>query len=93
MPLTLKMNDVLPYLIPIIIFMIPIVAILTHHQRKMAELIHGSKGQGHSGQEIEALRREVQELKQIVHQQTLAIDNISRYQLPSSTSQDKYTGV
>lgn len=86
------MDEVLPYLIPIIIFLIPIIAILTNHQRKMAELIHGSKGNPNSAGEIEALRREVQELKQVVHQQTLAIDNISRYQLPSST-QDKYTGV
>lgn len=87
------MNDVLPYLIPIILFMIPIIAILTSHQRKMAELIHGNRANGNTNGEIEALRREVQELKQIVHQQTLAIDNISRYQLPSNTSQEKYTGV
>jgi hypothetical protein len=86
------MENVLPFLIPLVIFMIPIIAILTNHQRRMAELIHGNRNNASNG-DIEALRREVQELKQIVHQQTLAIDNISRYQLPSSTSQEKYTGV
>lgn len=86
------MNDVLPYLIPLAVMLIPIIAILTTHQRRMAELIHGNQANNTSS-EIEALRREVQDLKQIVHQQTLAIDNISRYQLPSSASQEKYTGV
>lgn len=85
-------RDVLPYLIPIIIFMIPIVAILTTHQRKMAELVHRNPAPNSNG-EIDALRREVQELKEIVHQQTLAIDNISRYQLPANTSKETYTGV
>lgn len=84
------MQDVLPYLIPIVVFMIPIIAILTTHQRKMAELIHRNPN---PNGEIDALRREVQELKEIVHQQTLAIDNISRYQLPATASQNKYTGV
>lgn len=85
-------RDVLPYLIPIIIFMIPIVAILTTHQRKMAELVHRNPTPNSNG-EIDALRREVQELKEIVHQQTLAIDNISRYQLPANSSKETYTGV
>ncbi len=83
------MKDILPFVIPIIIFMIPIVAILTHHQRKMAELIHGNKGNANTQAEIEVLRQEIQELKQVVHQQTLAIDNISRYQLPQAVSQER----
>lgn len=87
------MERILPFVIPIIIFMIPIIAILTHHQRKMAELIHGNKGNANTQAEFEALRREVQELKEVVHQQTLAIDNISRYQLPQKGSEERYTGV
>lgn len=87
------MENVLPFAIPIIIFMIPIIAILTHHQRKMAELMHGNRVNGNSNGELEALRREVQELKEVVHQQTLAIDNISRYQLPQKGSEERYTGV
>ncbi|MBC8065954.1 MAG: hypothetical protein H7Y17_14065 [Chlorobia bacterium] len=87
------LRDIAPFLIPLVIFMIPIIAILTSHQRKMAELIHGNRANGNTNGEIEALRREVQELKQLVHQQTLQIDSISRYQLPQTSSQEKYTGV
>jgi hypothetical protein len=70
-------------LIPIIIFMIPIVAILTKHQQKMAELIHGQHGQ--QGQqnvnpnasfETSQLREEVRQLRELMTQQTLALDNL-----------------
>jgi hypothetical protein len=52
--------------------MIPIVAILSQHQQKMASILHS--GQNNNG-EIEALRREIQELKQLVHQQAIAVDS------------------
>lgn len=58
--------------IPIIIFMIPIVAILTKHQQKMAEILH-SRPQV-PNEEILALRREVADLRQLVHQQAIALD-------------------
>src|SRR5687768_6650921 len=60
--------------IPILIFMIPIVAILTSHQRKMAEIVHSRKQTDSS--DIDALRREVYELKQLIHQQAIAVDNL-----------------
>lgn len=87
MPLA-QLEDVLPFMIPLVIFMIPIVAILTSHQRKMAELLHGSRQQQLPSPEIDALRREVLELKQIVHQQTIAIDGIR--QLPPATSATRF---
>lgn len=90
MPLA-AIEDVAPFLIPIVIFMIPIVAILTHHQRKMAELLHGSRQNTLPNPEIEMLRREVQELKQVVHQQTIAIDNIR--QLPPAAVKDRLTEI
>lgn len=90
MPLA-AIEDVLPLLIPIIIFMIPIVAILTNHQRKMAELLHGSRQNSLPSPEVDALRREVQELKQIVHQQTIAIDNLR--QLPPSVVTERFTEI
>lgn len=74
--------------IPIVLAMIPIVAILTSHQQKMAQIVHGSKaGQLNDAQaaEIERLRHELQDLKALVHQQTIAIDNLSS--LPRSQSQ------
>ncbi|HVL39582.1 MAG TPA: hypothetical protein VM328_09355 [Fimbriimonadaceae bacterium] len=64
--------SVIALLIPIIIFMIPIVAILTHHQRKMAEIMHRQGGT--QAGELDRLSREVEELKHLVHQQAIALD-------------------
>ena len=66
-------------LVPVTALMIPIVAILTAHQRRMAEIIHSNHG-AQPG-EIEALRHEIHELKQIVHQQAIALDNYTTRQL------------
>lgn len=63
-------------MIPIIIMMIPIVAILTKHQRDMATLYHNRNSQQAGSAEVEALRRQVEELRQLVAQQTLALDDI-----------------
>lgn len=81
-------GDVFPIialLIPITIFMIPIVAILTHHQRKMAEMMRHQQPHGQSN-EISEIRREMQELKQIVAQQAIQMDDFL-------TSQRKLTAV
>ena len=67
----------LALMIPIIIFMIPIIAILTHHQRQMAEIVHR---RGPQPADLELLRREVQELKQLVHQQAIAMDTFMENQ-------------
>jgi hypothetical protein len=77
---------ILALLIPITCLMIPIVAILTAHQRKMAEIIH-QKASTQPG-EIEALRREIYELKQLVHQQAIAMDSLLVRQTPPPTSPD-----
>ena len=70
--------EILAISIPIIMFMIPIVAILTHHQRKMAEIIHRQAGNDASGNmraEIGSLREEMRELRQLVNQQVIALDS------------------
>jgi hypothetical protein len=70
------MFNVSPILIPLVIFMIPIIAILTSHQRKMAELyVQQARTQGDP--EIAALRQEMQELKSLIHQQAIAIDSLA----------------
>jgi hypothetical protein len=62
-------------MIPIICMLIPIVAILTRHQQRMAEIIHANRPQNTPDRaEIDSLRREIQELKQIVHQQAISMD-------------------
>ena len=57
---------------------IPILAILTAHQRKMAMIIHGSQqNQLQNNAQQDQLSSEVRDLKQIVYQQSIAIDSIS----------------
>lgn len=68
--------EVLAIMIPIVALMIPIVAILTKHQQRMAEMMHIGANQQQSQGEIMALRKEVHELRQLVHQQTISIDNL-----------------
>lgn len=70
--------EILAISIPITLFMIPIVAIMTHHQRKMAEIIHGKAGQGLPAgvhEEIGSLREEVRQLRQLINQQVIALDS------------------
>ncbi len=68
-------------IVPLIIFMIPIIAILTKHQQKMAELIHGGQREN---QQIAQIMHELYELKQLVHQQTMQIDDIKSLGMGSS---------
>jgi hypothetical protein len=63
-------------IVPILVFMIPIIAILTSHQRKMAE-IYAHQAHVQPNPEIAALRQEIQELKQLIHQQAIAMDNVT----------------
>lgn len=60
------MQDVLPFMIPILALLIPIIALVLRHQRQMTELIH-SQGQlptqfnPNSINEIEQLRATIVE--------------------------------
>jgi hypothetical protein len=68
-------EDIIPFAIPIIALLIPIVVILTKHQQKMAELLRGSSQQLHQPSELAELRREISDLKQVVSQQAIAMDD------------------
>lgn len=68
-------DEIFPFLLGAIFFLTPIVAILTKHQQKMAILMRQNAPQ--HDPDTEALRREVEALKQLVMQQTIAIDNLS----------------
>ena len=57
-------------------FSVPIVWILTANQRKMAEIIHRTHA-NQSSANNDALANEVRELKQMVFQQAIAMDNLS----------------
>jgi hypothetical protein len=71
-------------MIPIIALMIPIVAILTYHQRKMAEIVHGHGATPLVMDEIRQLRLEVQQMKEQVHQQAIVVDSaLNALRIPS----------
>ncbi|RYG48325.1 hypothetical protein EON79_04805 [bacterium] len=76
-----RLPELVPLMIPILALMIPIVAIMTTHQRKMAEIMR-DRNPIVDGQ-VDALRREVAELKQLVHQQSISIDNLVSVQTRS----------
>lgn len=58
--------------------LIPIIAILTYHQRKMAEIIHSRAHSEQLQAETEALRREVAQLRDRLNHQLLEADNRQR---------------
>jgi len=83
-------GDIAPIVACLGVFMIPIVAILTAHQRKMALIFHGNReNQVNKQEQSDSVSAEVRELRQIVYQQSIAIDTISskldRLAAPSAT--------
>ena len=77
-------NGGLVFLIPIVALCIPIVKILVSHQQRMAEIIH-STSRPEVDAQVNALRAEVYELKQLVHQQMITIDSLSQPRIPVTT--------
>ena len=63
---------VIAVFVPIVGMMIPIVYILAKHQQKMAEIVHSNRM---PSPEVESLRREVAEMKALLHQQVIALDS------------------
>ena len=63
-------------LIPIMALMIPIVAILTKHQKEMAELMRQDR-QSLGDARVDALQSQIADLKDLVHQQTIALDRMN----------------
>jgi len=68
------MEGVIALMIPIVALLIPIVAIMSSHQQKMAMMFRTNAA---SDGELQQLRMEIQELKSLVHQQALMMDNIN----------------
>ncbi|QYK53829.1 MAG: hypothetical protein KF824_02790 [Fimbriimonadaceae bacterium] len=75
------MDELIPIVAIMMVFGIPIAAILTHHQRKMAELIHGKQAEAQQMNpaimhEIQSLRGEVARLRDQVNSQTLELEDL-----------------
>ncbi len=66
--------EMIAVFIPVIALCIPIVAVLTKHQQRMAELLHGS--QGVNVEETHRMRNELNQLRDLVAQQTIALDDL-----------------
>ncbi len=64
----------------LMVFGIPMVAILTHHQRKMAELIHSRHNDINPVvmDEVQRLRAEVQQMRTELHETTIALDDVRK---------------
>ena len=71
-------RELAPVIVAVMMFMIPIVAILVKHQQKMAIIMRTHVPQLAPTAETETVRRELAELKGLMHQQAIAIDNLSR---------------
>lgn len=69
-------DEWMPFVLGAIMFLIPIIAILTAHQQKMARIFAERQPQSNSD-EMVALRAEIARLTQAVHQNTIAIDTLA----------------
>jgi len=68
-------------IVPLGIIAIPLVAMLNAHQRRMAEIIHRNPPANQG--EFEAIRLELSEMRQLMNQHTIALDDMrARQALP-----------
>ncbi|MBX3119651.1 MAG: hypothetical protein KF784_11340 [Fimbriimonadaceae bacterium] len=72
----LQGDEILGLVLGFVMFMIPIVYILTKHQQKMAELLN--RNSSSQDPQVLALAAQVERLTQALHSQTLAVDELSQ---------------
>lgn len=82
-PAFANIEDIMGIGVAVLAMMIPIVAILTHHQQKMTAIINGSQFRN----EVEALRAEVQQLRDLVSHQATQLDRLNGLQAGSEPVQ------
>jgi hypothetical protein len=71
----------------IMALMVPLVAIYTSHQQKVMELQARNGALQGNSTELAMLKNEVSELKALVHEQAIALDNLASRSLPSIPSE------
>ena len=76
----------LAIMIPIVAMFIPIFYIFTSHQRKMAMIIHERNPMPNG--EVEALRQEVRELRNLVNHHAILIDDVHKNQVAGAPRAD-----
>jgi len=82
------LESAIPIVAIVLVFGIPIVAILSAHQRRMAELMHqrGNNTDAELTREVLAMRREITELRDRVNALTVASDVRPSLSASSSSS-------
>ncbi len=82
--------EILAICIPIIALCIPIVKIISNHKLKVEEIrVRGRTTESSNRNEIEAIRSEVRELKELVHEQAIQVDTLiseQRRLMPNATA-------
>lgn len=73
-------EDIFPFLLGALLLATPLVVILTKHQQKMAQIFRGRTGESTAQPTDQEMRilHELSTLRQMVAQQSIAIDNLSR---------------
>ncbi|CAN5465496.1 hypothetical protein BH11ARM1_BH11ARM1_02850 [soil metagenome] len=79
----MNLENLMGIMIPLgLVVVLPIVGIMTSHQRKVAEIFAQRSNQA-SDQEIGLLRQDIRELKELIHQQAIALDSTPRMTAPA----------
>ncbi len=77
-PLAAPTDDIFPFLLGALVFLTPIVAILARHQQKMAEIMRRHDNVNALPQHDDRVHAEIAALRQLMTQQSLAIDELSQ---------------
>ena len=71
------LRELIPIIAIVMTMAIPIVAILVHHQRRMAEMLHQNHVQSlQPSAEAQAMRHELLELRKRLNEQTIELDDL-----------------
>ncbi len=84
--LGLQSDDIVGIMAILVVFAIPIVAVLTRHQQRMAQILHDR--QGAQPLVTDRLAEELAHIRQVLAQHTIALDNlaIAQRQLATQSS-------
>ena len=79
LPQTIAMfgPDTIWAIIPCMALSIPIIALMQHHQQKMAEIIHGRRHKEVIQGELDQMRAELNQLRNMVSTQALALEGLA----------------
>lgn len=81
--------ETLVFLIPLAALSIPIIRMLINHQTTMAQIIHGQNSDQNNQAATSQLGEEVRQLRELMHQQAIALDNLKEEVRASHSVQDR----